>query len=104
MALYVRECSDVTELMAGDNKVESLWVKTRGRSDKSDILVAVCYRWLNQDEEIDRSAQLPVISWRYRGKNGQLILLQTGSKYCFSWKTTFGKTQLMISSQATDAA
>ena len=53
VALYVRECSDVTELMAGDNKVESLWVKTRGRSDKSDILVGVCYRWLNQDEEID---------------------------------------------------
>ena len=53
MALYVRECFDVTELMAGDDKVESLWVKIRGRADKADILVGVCYRLPNQDEETD---------------------------------------------------
>ena len=53
MALYVRECFDVTELMAGADKVESLWVKTRERADKADILVGVCYRPLNQDEETD---------------------------------------------------
>ena len=48
MALYVRECFDVT---AGDDKVESLWVKIRGRADKADILMGICYRPLNQDEE-----------------------------------------------------
>ena len=53
VALYVRECFDVTELMAGDDKVESLWVKIRGRADKADILVDACYRLLSQDEETD---------------------------------------------------
>jgi len=53
MALYVKECFEVTELMTGDNKVESLWVKIRGRADKADILVGVCYRLPNQDEETD---------------------------------------------------
>ena len=53
MALYVKECFEVTELMTGDDKVESLWVKIRGRTDKADILVGVCYRLPNQDEETD---------------------------------------------------
>ena len=53
VALYVKECFEVTELMTGDDKVESLWVKIRGRADKADILVGVCYRLLNQDEETD---------------------------------------------------
>ena len=42
VALYVKECFEVTELMTGDNEVESLWVKIRGRADKADILVGVC--------------------------------------------------------------
>ena len=53
VALYVKECFEVTELMTGDNKVESLWVKIRGRADKADILVGICYRLPNQDEETD---------------------------------------------------
>ena len=53
VALYVKECFEVTELMTGDNKVESLWVKIRGRADKADILVGICYRPSNQDEETD---------------------------------------------------
>ena len=53
MALYVKECFEVTELMTGENKVESLWVKIRGRAEKADILVGVCYRPPNQDEETD---------------------------------------------------
>ena len=39
--------------MTGDNKVESLRVKIRGRADKADILVGICYRPPNQDEETD---------------------------------------------------
>ncbi|XP_032304298.1 uncharacterized protein LOC116654245 [Coturnix japonica] len=53
VALYVRECFHATEIVTGDNKVESLWVKIRGRADKADILVGVCYRPPNQDEETD---------------------------------------------------
>ena len=53
MALYVKECFEITELLTGDNKVESLWVKIGGRVDKADILVGVCYRPPNQDEETD---------------------------------------------------
>ena len=44
VALYVKECFEITELMTGDNKVESLWVKIRGRADKADILMGICYR------------------------------------------------------------
>ena len=51
MALYVKERFDVTELMSGENKVESLWVKIRGRADKAGILVGVCYRPPNQDNQ-----------------------------------------------------
>ena len=53
VALYVKERFEVTELMTGENKVESLWVKIRGRADKADILVGICYRPPNQDEETD---------------------------------------------------
>ena len=42
VALCVKECTEVTELMTGEKKVESLWVKIRGRADKADILVGVC--------------------------------------------------------------
>ena len=42
VALYVKERIEVTELMTGEKKVESLWVKIRGRADKADILVGVC--------------------------------------------------------------
>ena len=53
MDLYVSERFEVTELMTGDDKVESSWVKIRGRADKADILVGICYRPPNQDEETD---------------------------------------------------
>ncbi len=53
VALYVKECFEVTELMTRDDKVESLWVKIRGRACRADILVGICYRPPNQDEETD---------------------------------------------------
>jgi len=36
-----------------DDKVECLWVKVRGKANKADILLGVCYRPPNQDEEAD---------------------------------------------------
>ena len=53
VALYVRECFYATEIVAGDDNVESLWVKIRGRADKTGTLVGVCYRPPNQDGEAD---------------------------------------------------
>jgi len=53
VALYVRDCFDCIELDDCDDKVERLWVKMRGKANKEDILLGVCYRRPNQDEEAD---------------------------------------------------
>ena len=50
VALYVRECFDCLELDDGDSRAECLWVRIRGRTNKADILVGVCYRPPSQDE------------------------------------------------------
>ena len=79
VALYVRECSDFAEL-----EVESLWVRIRGRANRANILVGVCCRPPNQDEETDEAFyrqlaevvllpslvlmgdfNFPVIRWKY---------------------------------------
>jgi len=36
-----------------DDKVEYVWVKMRGKAKQADILLGVCYRPPNQDEEAD---------------------------------------------------
>ncbi|KAK4824656.1 hypothetical protein QYF61_017029 [Mycteria americana] len=53
VALYVRESLDSLELDDGDDTVEYLWVRIRGKANKADIVVGVCYRPPNQDEETD---------------------------------------------------
>ncbi|KAK4825574.1 LOW QUALITY PROTEIN: hypothetical protein QYF61_000573 [Mycteria americana] len=53
VALYVRECLDSLELDDGDDRVECLWVRIRGKANKADIVVGLCYRPPNQDEETD---------------------------------------------------
>ncbi|KAK4819807.1 hypothetical protein QYF61_011601 [Mycteria americana] len=53
VAIYVRECLDSLELNDGDDRVECLWVRIRGKANKADIVVGVCYRPPNQDEETD---------------------------------------------------
>ena len=53
VALYVREYSYVFELGAGNDKIESLWVRIRGRDNKADILVRVSYGPPNQDDKTD---------------------------------------------------
>ncbi|KAK4806205.1 hypothetical protein QYF61_001128 [Mycteria americana] len=54
VALYVRESLDSLELDDGDDRVECLWVRIRGKANKADIVVGVCYRPPNQDEEADK--------------------------------------------------
>ena len=55
MPLYVRECFDVVELRAVNDKVETLWVRIRERANKADILEGVCYRPSNQVEVVDEA-------------------------------------------------
>ena len=55
MDLYVRECFGCIELNGCDGKVERLWVMMRGKANKADILLGVCYRPPNQDEEVDET-------------------------------------------------
>ena len=42
VALYVRECFDCLELNDGDDRVECLWVRIKGKANKADIAVGVC--------------------------------------------------------------
>ena len=55
MALYIKDCFDAEELGVGNDKVECLWIRIRGKASRGDILVAVCYRLPNQDEEKDKA-------------------------------------------------
>ena len=51
VALYIKDCFDVEELGVGNVEVECLWVRIRGKACRGDILVGVCYRLPNHDEE-----------------------------------------------------
>lgn len=42
VALYVRESFNFAQLSAGDDKVKSLWVRIKGKSKKTDVLVEIC--------------------------------------------------------------
>ncbi|PKU44969.1 mitochondrial fission process protein 1 [Limosa lapponica baueri] len=51
VALYVGECFGCLVLNDGDERVECLWVRIRGKANKADIMVGVCYSPPNQAEE-----------------------------------------------------
>jgi len=53
VGMYVRDCFECPELDDCDDKVESPWVKMRGKANKVDVLLGVCDRPPNQDEEAD---------------------------------------------------
>ena len=44
VALYIKEYFDVEELGVGNDIVECLWVRIRGKASMGDILAGVCYR------------------------------------------------------------
>ena len=46
------ECIEIND---GDDRVESLWVRIKVKANKSDIIVGVCYRPPNQDEEVGKT-------------------------------------------------
>ncbi|PKU29350.1 mitochondrial fission process protein 1 [Limosa lapponica baueri] len=53
VALYVRECFDCIELDSSDDKVECLWVRMKGKANKGDFVLGVCYRPPKRDVEAD---------------------------------------------------
>jgi len=53
VALYIKDCFDAEELGVGNDKVECLWIRIRGKACRGNILVGVCYRPPSQDEEKD---------------------------------------------------
>ena len=48
-------CFAVEELGVRNDRVECLWVRIRGKDCRGNILVGVCYRPPNQDEELDEA-------------------------------------------------
>ncbi|TRZ08490.1 hypothetical protein HGM15179_018622 [Zosterops borbonicus] len=53
VALYIREAFDAIGIETNDDGVECLWVRIKGKVNKADILLGVCYRPPNQEEEVD---------------------------------------------------
>lgn len=53
--LHIKECFDVEELGVGNDKVECLWIRIRGKACRGHILVGVCCRPPNQDEGMDEA-------------------------------------------------
>lgn len=44
---------DCLGLSDGADRVECLWMRTRGKTNKADIFMGLCYRQANQDEEAE---------------------------------------------------
>ena len=53
VAMYVKQGLDCVELQVGDGKVESLWVRIKGLTNKGDVVVGVYYRPPGQDDNTD---------------------------------------------------
>jgi len=53
LVLYVKECLNIVELRAGNDKVKSVSVRVRGKIKRTEIFVGFCYRLPKQDEEMD---------------------------------------------------
>ena len=55
IALYVKKECECMEINDSDDRVEGLWVRIKVKANKTDIIVGICYRPPNQDEEVDKS-------------------------------------------------
>lgn len=56
--LCLRDCFDCTEIRDNDDKVECLWVKTRRKVSRLDVLVGIYYKPLNENAQKIRRANL----------------------------------------------
>ncbi|RMC20192.1 hypothetical protein DUI87_01038 [Hirundo rustica rustica] len=53
VALYIKQTFDTVGIETKEDGVECLWVRIKGKANKADILLGVCYRPPNQEEEVD---------------------------------------------------
>ncbi|RMC05600.1 hypothetical protein DUI87_17685 [Hirundo rustica rustica] len=53
VALYIKQTFDTVGIETKEDGVECLWVRIKGKANKADILLRVCYRPPNQEEEVD---------------------------------------------------
>ncbi|RMC01235.1 hypothetical protein DUI87_22184 [Hirundo rustica rustica] len=51
VALYIKKALDTISI--NEDGVECLWVRIKGKANKADVLVGVCYRPPSQEEEVD---------------------------------------------------
>jgi len=83
VTLYVRECFNCPEFDDGNDSVEYLCVRVRGKANKADIVVGVYYRPPNQDEEADE------IFYKHLGEVSGLLALVLVADFNFPdvcWK------------------
>ncbi|TRZ08141.1 hypothetical protein HGM15179_018968 [Zosterops borbonicus] len=52
VALYIKKVFDSIGIETNEDGVECLWVRIKGRANKADILLGVCFRPPNQEEEV----------------------------------------------------
>ena len=53
VALCVKKECECMEINDGDDRVERLWVRIKAKASKTNIILGVCYRPPNQEEEVD---------------------------------------------------
>jgi len=65
VALYVKEQLECIELFLGADEegVESLWVRIKRQPHMGDVIVGVCYRPPDQEEEVDKTLGSSLVSW-----------------------------------------
>ncbi|RMC15026.1 hypothetical protein DUI87_07205 [Hirundo rustica rustica] len=53
VALYVRKAFDAIDVTISNDEDECLWIRIKGKANKADILLEVCYRPPRQEEDVD---------------------------------------------------
>ncbi|RMC01166.1 hypothetical protein DUI87_22257 [Hirundo rustica rustica] len=53
VALYIKKAFDTKSIETNEDGAEYLWVGIKGKANKADILLGVCYPPPNQEEEVD---------------------------------------------------
>ncbi|RMB92461.1 hypothetical protein DUI87_31103 [Hirundo rustica rustica] len=53
VALYIKRALDTIGIETNEDGVERLWVRIKGKANKADVLLGVCYRPPSQEEEVD---------------------------------------------------
>lgn len=78
VTLYVKKECECMEINDGDDRVESLWVRIKAKANKTDIIMGVCYRPPNKEEEVRTNLRnppgcpfpIPRTHWESYGQGG----------------------------------